>query len=156
QRPAVVVFAESVVDVVRAVRFASSHGLRIAPQSTGHGALALEPLEDAMLLRTSRMRRVEVFPAIRTARVEAGAQWEDVTVRAGEYGLAALAGTSANVGVVGYTLGGGIGWLARRYGLAANSVTAAEIVTPDGRLVRADAEHEADIFWAVRGGGGSV
>ena len=68
QRPAVVVFAESVVDVVRAVRFARSHGLRIAPQGTGHGALPLELLEDAMLLRTSRMRRVDIFPAIRTAR----------------------------------------------------------------------------------------
>jgi FAD/FMN-containing dehydrogenase len=130
--------------------------LRIAPQATGHGALPLELLEDAMLLRTSRMRRVDIFPAIRTARAEAGAQWEDVTVPAGEYGLAALAGTSPNVGVTGYTLGGGMGWLARRYGLAANSVTAVEIVTPDGRLVRADADHEADIFWAVRGGGGSV
>jgi hypothetical protein len=156
QRPAVVVFAESVVDVVRAVRFARSHGMRIAPQGTGHGALPLELLEDAMLLRTSRMRRVDVFPPIRTARAEAGAQWEDVTVPAGEYGLAALAGSSSNVGVTGYTLGGGMGWLARRYGLAANSVTAVEIVTPDGRLVRADADHEADIFWAVRGGGGSL
>jgi FAD/FMN-containing dehydrogenase len=79
-----------------------------------------------------------------------------VTVPAGEHGLAALAGTSPNVGVTGYTLGGGMGWLARRYGLAANSVTAVEIVTPDGRLVRADPDHEADLFWAVRGGGGSV
>ena len=156
QRPAVVVLAESVVDVVRAVRFARSHGLRIAPQSTGHGALPLELLEDVMLLRTSRMRRVDIFPATNSARAEAGAQWEDVTVPAGEYGLAALAGTSPNVGVVGYTLGGGMGWLARRYGLAANSVTAVEVVTLDGRLVRADADHEADIFWAVRGGGGSV
>jgi UDP-N-acetylenolpyruvoylglucosamine reductase len=156
QRPAVVVFPESVVDVVRSVRFARSQGLRIAPQATGHGALPLELLDEAMLLRTSRMRRVDVFPTIRTARAEAGAQWEDVTVPAGEYGLAALAGTSPNVGVSGYTLGGGLSWLARRYGLAANSVTAVEIVTPDGRLVRADADHEADIFWAVRGGGGSV
>src|SRR6516162_4966309 len=156
QRPAVVVFAESVVDVVRAVRFARSHGMRIAPQGTGHGALPLELLEGAMLLRTSRMRRVDIFPAIHTARAEAGAQWEDVTVPASEFGLAALAGSSSNVGVTGYTLGGGLGWLARRYGLAANSVTAVEIVTPDGRLVRADADHEADIFWAVRGGGGSV
>src|SRR5262249_34580327 len=78
------------------------------------------------------------------------------TVPAGTHGLAALAGSSPNVGVTGYTLGGGMGWLARRYGLAANSVTAAELVTPDGRLVRADAEHEQDLFWAVRGGGGSV
>jgi FAD binding domain len=113
QRPAVVVFPESVVDVVRAVRFARSQGLRIAPQATGHGALPLELLEEAML-RTSRMRRVDVFPAIRTARAEAGAQWEHVTFPAGEYGLAALAGTSPNGGVTGYTLGGGLSWLARR------------------------------------------
>ena len=86
-----------------------------------------------MLLRTVRMRGVRIDPAARIARAEAGALWQDVTVPAGEHGLAALAGSSPNVGVTGYTLGGGLGWLARRYGLAANSVTAAEVVTPDGR-----------------------
>ena len=128
--------------------------MRIAPQGTGHGAEPLEPLEGAMLVKTSRMRQVGIDPVTRTARAEAGALWRDVTVPAGQHGLAALAGTSPDVGVTGYTLGGGLGWLARRYGLAANSVTAAEIVTPDGRLVRADAGHEPDLFWAVRGGGG--
>jgi FAD/FMN-containing dehydrogenase len=156
ERPAVVVMAESAADVVQAVRFARSRGMRIAPQGTGHGSEPLEPLEGAMLLRTVRMRGVRIDPAARTARVEAGALWQDVTVPAGEHGLAALAGSSPNVGVTGYTLGGGIGWLARRYGLAANSVTAAEIVTPDGRLRRADADHEPDLFWAIRGAGGSV
>ena len=156
ERPAVVVMAESAADVVQAVRFARSRGMRIAPQGTGHGSEPLEPLPDAMLLRTVRMRGVRIDPAARTARAEAGALWQDVTVPAGEHGLAALAGTSPNVGVTGYTLGGGMGWLARRYGLAANSVTAAEIVTPDGRLRRAGAEHEPDLFWAVRGAGGSV
>jgi FAD/FMN-containing dehydrogenase len=156
QQPAAVVFAESAADVARAVKFAAAQGMRIAPQGTGHGSPSLEPLEDAILLKTARMRRVEIDPATRTARAEAGAQWQDVTVPAGEHGLAALAGTSPDVGVTGYTLGGGLGWLARRYGLAANSVTAAEIVTPDGHLVRADTGHEPDLFWAVRGGGGSV
>jgi FAD/FMN-containing dehydrogenase len=156
QRPSAVVSAESVADVVRAVRFARSHEMRIAPQSTGHGSAPLEPLEGAMLLKTSQMRRVEIYPATQTARIESGADWQDVTVPAGEHGLAALAGTSPNVGVAGYTLGGGIGWLARRYGLASNSVTAVDVVTPDGRLARADAEHEPDLLWAVRGGGGSL
>lgn len=156
QRPSAVVVAESAADVAQAVRFARAHGMRVAPQGTGHGSEPLEPLEGAMLLRTLRMRRVDIDPATRTARAEAGAQWQDVTVPAGEHGLAALAGSSPNVGVIGYTLGGGLGWLARRYGLAANSVTAAEIVTPDGRSVRTDAGHEPDLFWAVRGGGGSV
>ena len=86
---------------------------------------------------------------------EAGAGWQDVTVPAGEHGLAALAGTSPEVGVTGYTLAGGVGWLARYYGLAANSVTAAEIVTPDENLVHAGAGHNPDLFWA-RGGGGSA
>jgi hypothetical protein len=156
ERPAVVVVARSDTDVARAVRFARAQGIRIAPQGTGHGAEPLEPLDGAMLLRTSRMRSVRIDPAAQTARAEAGALWQDVTVPAGEHGLAALAGSSPDVGVTGYTLGGGMGWLARRYGLAANSVTAAELVTPDGRLVRANAEHEPDLFWAVRGGGGSV
>jgi FAD/FMN-containing dehydrogenase len=154
QRPVVVVEAESAADVAQAVRYARARGIRIAPQGTGHGARPLEPLDGAMLLRTTRMRRVSIDPAARTARAEAGAVWRDATVPAAQHGLAALAGTAANVGVAGYTLGGGLGWLARRYGLAANSVTAAELVTPDGDLVRADADHEPDLFWAVRGGGG--
>jgi FAD/FMN-containing dehydrogenase len=154
QRPSVVVVVESVSDVVEAVRYARTHGMRIAPQSTGHGAVPLEPLDGAMLLRTTTMRQVDIDPATRIARVEAGAIWQDVIVPAAEHGLAALAGSSPNVGVAGYTLGGGLGWLARRYGLAANSVTAAELVTPGGDLVRADTGHEPDLLWAVRGGGG--
>jgi len=156
QRPAVVVVAESADDVAQAVRYAGTEQLRIAPQGTGHDAGALEPLDEAMLLRTSRMRGVRIDAGTGTARAEAGALWRDVTVPAAEHGLAPLSGSSPTVGVAGYTLGGGLGWLARRYGLAANSVTAAEIVTPDGRRVRADADHEPDLLWAVRGGGGSV
>src|SRR6516162_8402982 len=154
QRPAVVVETGSAADVARAVRFARGHGMRIAPQGTGHGAGPLESLDGAMLLRTTRLRTVHIDPAARTARAEAGAVWQDVTVPAAEHGLAGLAGNSPNVGVARYTLGGGLGWLARHYGLAANSVTAAELVTPGGDLVRADADHESDLFWAVRGGGG--
>jgi len=154
QRPAVVVEAGAAADVAQAVRFARARGIRIAPQGTGHGAGPLEPLDGVMLLRTTRMRTVHIDRAARTARAEAGAVWQDVTVPAAEHGLAALAGSSPDVGVTGYTLGGGLGWLARRYGLAANSVTAAELVIPGGDLVRADADHEPDLFWAVRGGGG--
>jgi FAD/FMN-containing dehydrogenase len=109
-----------------------------------------------VLLKTSRMRGVRIFPSDRRARVEAGAQWQDVTGPAGGHGLAALAGSSPNVGVAGYTLGGGIGWRSPRYGLAANSVTSVELVTPDGQLVHAGPDRERDLFWAVRGGGGGV
>jgi UDP-N-acetylenolpyruvoylglucosamine reductase len=156
QRPSMLVMAESAVDVVKAVRFARVQGMRVAPQGTGHGSGAVEPLDGAMLIKTTRMRRVEIYPSSRTARAEAGAEWQEVTKPAAEHGLAALAGSSPDVGVVGYTLGGGMGWLARRYGLAAESVTAVEVVTPDGRLVRADSENEPELFWAMRGAGGQV
>ena len=141
---------------MQAVRFARSRGLRIAPQGTGHGSTALESLEDAVLLKTSRMQQVHIDPRTRTARAQAGAEWQHVTVPAAAHGLAALAGSAANVGITGFTLGGGIGWLSRRYGLAANSVTAVEVVTPDGHLVRADAGHEPELLWAFKGGGGGV
>ncbi|MGH3151688.1 MAG: FAD-binding protein [Streptosporangiaceae bacterium] len=154
QRPSIVVEAESAADVAQAVRYTRARGMRIAPQGTGHGAAPLEPLDGAMLLRTTSMRGVDIDPATRTARAQAGAVWQDVIVPAAEHGLAGLAGSSPGVGVAGYTLGGGLGFLARRYGLAANSVTAAELVTPGGDLVRTDADHEPDLFWAVRGGGG--
>jgi FAD/FMN-containing dehydrogenase len=101
------------------------------------------------------MRGVEIDAQSRTARVEAGVLWAEVSEAAAEHGLAALAGSSPDVGVVGYSLGGGISWLARRYGLAANSVTAVELVDAEGELVRADAQNESELFWALRGGGGS-
>jgi len=156
QRPAIVVVADSAADVAETMRFARANGMRVAPQSTGHAAMALEPLDGAILLKTSRMQRVDIDPTTRGARAAAGAQWQHVTAPASAHGLAALAGSSPNVGVTGYTLGGGLGWLARRYGLAANSLTAAEIVTADGQLARVDADHEPGLFWAIRGGGGSV
>ncbi|HUN36182.1 MAG TPA: FAD-dependent oxidoreductase [Trebonia sp.] len=156
ERPALVVVVRSADDVVAAVRFAGQQGMRIAPQGTGHGSAPLEALDGAMQIRTGEMRKVVIDPEARTARVQAGAAWRDVTVPAAAHGLAGLAGTSPNVGVVGYTLGGGLGWLARRFGLAANSVIAADIVTPNGRLIHADSDNEPDLLWTVRGGGGGV
>lgn len=155
QRPAFVVLAETVADVSAVVGYAAAHGLRVAPQGTGHGSPAMEHLGGSVLLRTSRMRGVQIDPVARRARVEAGAEWQDVVPLAAEHGLAALAGSSPDVGVVGYSLGGGIGWLARRYGLAANSILAAEVVVSDGRHLRVDGDHHPDLFWALRGGGGS-
>ncbi|MGH2910333.1 MAG: FAD-binding oxidoreductase, partial [Solirubrobacteraceae bacterium] len=155
QRPAAVVTAESSEDVVAAILMAREHGLRVAVQGTGHGAAALGPLEDTILLRTDRMRTIEVDPIRRSARLEAGVTWLEAAEAAGQHGLALLAGSAPDVGVVGYTLGGGLSWLGRKYGLAANTIEAVDLVTPDRRLVRADADHEPDLFWALRGGGGS-
>jgi len=155
QRPAAVAFPESAADVVAVVDVARERGLHVAPQATGHFALALGSLEDTILMKTSRMRGAEIDAERQRARVEAGAQWIDVTVPAAQHGLAALAGTAPDVGIVGYTLGGGLGWLGRKRGLAANSVLAADVVTADGRLRRVDADEEPELFWALRGGGGS-
>jgi hypothetical protein len=155
QRPAGVALPESAQDVTAVVLLARELGLRVAAQGTGHNAGPLGPLEDSILLKTERMRGVAIDPARRTARVEAGAVWLEAVEAAARHGLAGLAGSSPDVGVVGYTLGGGVSFLARKYGLAANHVSAIELVTADGRLVRADREHEPDLFWALRGGGGS-
>ena len=154
QRPEAVVFPESAADVVAAIELARERGWRLAPQGTGHGAAGIGSLEGTLLLKTERMRRVTIDPVTRIARVEAGTLWEDVVRLAAHHGLAALAGSAPDVGVVGYTLGGGLSWLGRKHGLAANSVVAAELVTPDGRTLRIDHDHEPDLFWAVRGGGG--
>jgi FAD/FMN-containing dehydrogenase len=155
QRPVAVVFPEAAEDIAAAVELARAVGLRLAAQGTGHSAAPMGPLEGTILVKTSRMRGVEIDAPAKRARVRAGALWGEVVPAAAEHGLAALAGSAKDVGVVGYTLGGGIGWLARRHGLACNSVLAVEAVTADGRLVRADADSELDLFWALRGGGGS-
>jgi UDP-N-acetylenolpyruvoylglucosamine reductase len=155
QRPAAVALPESADDVVAIVTFARESGLRVAPQGTGHGAGALGELDDTILLKTSRLRGVTIDPEARKARVEAGAIWIDVVQAAAEHGLAALAGSSPDVGVVGYTLGGGLSWLSRKHGLGANHVTAIEVVTASGELVRTDWAEERDLFWALRGGGGA-
>jgi FAD/FMN-containing dehydrogenase len=155
QRPAAVALPETAEDVVAIVDFAREHGLRVAPQGTGHNASPLGWLDETILVKTERMRRVEVDPASRRARVEAGVLWMEVTEAAAEHGLVGLAGSSPDVGVVGYSLGGGVSWLARKHGLSGNSITAVELVTSDGRLVRANADHEPELFWALRGGGGN-
>ncbi len=154
QRPAVVALPETVDDVVAAVDYARELGLRIAVQGTGHGAPGT-PLHGTLLVNTARMTGVEVDPAARVARVAAGTIWADVVDAAVPYGLTALHGSAHDVGVVGYSLGGGIGWLARKHGLSSSSVLSAEVITVDGEVLRADAETNVDLFWALRGGGGS-
>src|SRR3954447_987636 len=155
QRPAAVVHAASVDDVLRTVDTACQLGLRVAPQGTGHNAGPLGPLDDTILLKTSMMRGVVIDPVRKIARAEAGALWMDVVQPAYEYGLTALAGSSPDVGVVGYTVGGGISWHARSLGLAASNVVAVELVTADGTFRRVDDDHDAELFWAIRGGGGA-
>jgi hypothetical protein len=155
QRPSSVVFPESPQDVAAGVLFARESGRRIAAQGTGHNAAPLGSLEDTILLKTERMRGVTIDPVARSVRVESGVRWLEVVEAAAPHGLAALAGSSPDVGVTGYTLGGGLSWLGRKYGLSSSHVRSIELVMADGRLVRAERDNEPDLFWALRGGGGS-
>jgi FAD/FMN-containing dehydrogenase len=157
QHPAAVAHPATPEEVAQVVNAARAAGLRVAAHTTGHGAgpLASPKLTDAILCKTSRLTGVEIDTTARHARVGAGTVWLDVTRPASQAGLAPLAGSSPDVGVAGYTLGGGLSWLGRRYGLAANSVTALELVTADGRHRRVDHHHDPELFWALRGGGGN-
>jgi FAD/FMN-containing dehydrogenase len=151
--PEVIVEATGVADVVAAVRLAARTGRPVAVMNTGHGPSV--PADGAVLIRTGRMRRVDVDPVRRTALIEGGAAWGDVIDAAAPHGLAPLSGSSPHVGAVGYTLGGGIGLLSRRYGFAADHVRRFDVVTADGRHrhVTAAAGADPDLFWALRGAG---
>ena len=153
QRPALVVVAEGPSDVMTAVRFAREGGMGVGVMATGHGT-GIE-CDGGVLINTSSMRGVRVDPVARTARVEAGALWKDVILEGQAHGLAGLVGSSSNVGVVGYTMGGGFGWLGRKYGFNAAGVREADVVTAEGRLLRVSAEENEDLFWGLKGGGGN-
>ncbi len=152
-RPAVVVTARSAADVAAAVRAARDAGLKVTVQATGHGAAA--PAVGTVFVSTRAMSAVHVDPATRVARVEAGVRWRQVIDAAAPHGLAPLSGSSSGVGVVGYTLGGGMGHLARRHGFAADRVRAIELVTAAGEVTTVTAQSDPDLFWALRGGQGS-
>ena len=134
QYPALIVAAAGVEDVCEAVQYARRHRLGIAVQSTGHGVTLAA--DGGLLILTSRLKTLRVNPSEQTAWISAGLKWGEVLERTQEFGLAPLLGSSPDVGVVGYTMGGGLGWLARKYGLAADSVLAFELVTADGILRR--------------------
>ena len=155
QRPDLIAYPADEQEVIDLVRQARQQGLRIATQRTGHNAGPIDWERPAMLLRTDAMQGVEIDAARAHARVRAGAMWMDLVDDASEMGLAALHGSARDIGIAGYSLGGGLGWYGRKYGLQANSVTAIELVTADGELIRADHENEPELFWALRGGGGN-
>ena len=135
QTPALVAIPADVQDVVAIVEFARAHGLQVAAQRTGHNA---EPfgseMDDLLLVKTDLLQGVEIDVTTRRARVASGTKWAQVVPKASELGLAALHGSTPDVSVTGYSLGGGVGWYARKLGLATNSVLAIELVTADGRL----------------------
>jgi hypothetical protein len=155
QQPEAVAYVEGADDIAKVVRFAAENDLRVAGQGTGHGAFALAAsLEGTILIKTERMRGIEVDAEAQTARVEAGVLVAELSEAAGARGLSSMPGSSPDVGVVGFTLGGGLSWLGRRYGFACNRVRAIELVTAEGAPRTIDAESDPELFWALRGGGG--
>jgi FAD/FMN-containing dehydrogenase len=146
--------AATPADVRAAVLRARARGLRVAVRATGHGTVA-EPSPDTLVIDTSRMRSTLVDPDRRTARVGPGTTWGDVIEAAAPFGLAPVSGTNKTVGVTGFTLGGGHGFLSRRYGLAADNLVRAEVVAADGELLTVSEERRSGLFWALRGAGGN-
>ena len=155
QQPVGIAVPQNADEVSDVVRSAAADGKRVAAQCTGHNAIPLGSLADTVLLRTAGLGGVQIDADAGTARAGAGALWGDLVSQASEQGLAALHGSAPNVGITGYTLGGGVSFYGRKHGLACNRVTAIEVVTAGGAQLRVDAENEPDLFWALRGGGGS-
>jgi FAD/FMN-containing dehydrogenase len=154
QSPSAVVFVENAEDIAATIRFAGRNDLRVAGQGTGHGAVAMGPLAETILVKTERMRGIEIDPDAETARVEAGVRVLELSEAAQRHGLCSMPGSAPDVGVTGFTLGGGLSWLGRRHGFACNRVSAIELVTAEGEPRTVDAENDPELFWALRGGGG--
>jgi FAD/FMN-containing dehydrogenase len=150
-RTPVVIEATTAADVQNAVRMAGDLDVPLAVRATGHGTF-VQP-QGGFQLETAGLGGVEIDPVRQVARVGAGVRWGEVLTAAAPYGLAGLSGTSPSVGVAGYTLGGGLSWLSRKYGFAADNLLSADVVTADGSLLTVDADQHADLFWALRGGG---
>jgi FAD/FMN-containing dehydrogenase len=152
-KPAIVAEAESTLDVITGIRVAREYGLRIGMENTGHGCL--EALDGGLLLKTSKLNGVTIDPERRVARLGPGAIWYNVIEVAAEYGLAPVSAVMPWVAAGGYTLGGGLGWLSRKYGFGAQQLVRATVVSANGEVMTADEHENPDLLWALRGGSGN-
>src|SRR5437764_9017843 len=153
RRPALIARCAGVADVMSAVKLARQHGLQVAVRSGGHSFPGLSTADDAFVIDLSQLKGVRVDPHERTARVQAGVLLGELDRETQPFGLAAPSGIVTHTGVAGLTLGGGIGWIMRKYGLSVDMLRRVDLVTADGELVKASADENADLFWGVRGAG---
>jgi FAD/FMN-containing dehydrogenase len=154
-RPALIARCADAADVRHAVGFARSEGLEVAVRGGGHSIPGFSSCDGGIVIDLGPMKGVEVDPDARTVRAGGGVTWAELDAATQEHGLATTGGLVSSTGVAGFTLGGGIGWLMRKHGLACDNLRAAELVTADGRVLRADASENPDLFWGLRGGGGN-
>jgi len=155
KRPAIIARCASVGDVVRATNYARENGLALAVRGGGHNIAGNAVCEDGLVIDLTRMRNVRVDVAARRATVEGGATLADLDAATQSHGLATPVGINSTTGIAGLALGGGFGWLSRKFGMTVDNLESAEVVTADGRVVRASATEHPDLFWALRGGSGN-
>jgi FAD/FMN-containing dehydrogenase len=155
RRPALIARCAGVADVLGAVRFAREHGLLVSIRAGGHNVAGNAVCDGGLMIDVSSMKGVRVDPVARTARAEAGVTWGELDAETQAFGLATTGGVISTTGIAGLTLGGGVGWLNGRFGLACDNLVAADVVTADGRFVHASEHENSDLFWGLRGGGGN-
>jgi len=155
KRPALIARCTGVADVIAGVNYARENGLLLSVRGGGHSVPGHSTCDDGLLIDLSLMKSVRVDPAARTARAEGGVNWGTFDHEAQAFGLGSTGGQVSTTGVAGLTLGGGIGWLMRKHGLACDNLISADVVTAQGELVTASAAHNEDLFWGLRGGGGN-
>jgi FAD/FMN-containing dehydrogenase len=155
KRPAVIVRCHDVEDVRRAIAFARANAIPVAVRGGGHNAAGLAVCDGGVVIDLAPMHEVEVDPTFRVARAQGGATWGQFDAATQAHGLATTGGAVSTTGIAGLTLGGGLGWLMRSYGMACDNVLSAQVVTADGNVLTASPTENADLFWAIRGGGGN-
>jgi len=155
RRPALIARPRTAVDVIACVNFAREHGLPVAVRGGAHGIAGRGTCDDGLVVDFCEMKGIRVDPAARTARAEPGVKWGEFDRETQAFGLATTGGTVGDTGVAGLTLGGGFGWLEGRFGMTVDNLLSADVVLASGDLVRANEIEHADLFWALRGGGGN-
>src|SRR3954452_20092543 len=155
RKPALIVRCRTTCDVIAALSFAHRAGLEVSIRGGGHNVAGRAVTDGGVMIDLAEMKAIAVDPDRRTATAEGGVLWGELNDAAAEHGLAVTGGTVSGTGIAGYTLGGGLGWLMARYGLAADNLEAVELVTAAGEVLRVDASSHPGLFWALRGGGGN-